>query len=74
MGNIVACYVQNSTVALRFTYCFLSQQAYHATTVIRQMQKMALSSGGGRSPTPQRSVAAQTSAEACGGINGAQDK
>ncbi|XP_025830639.1 calcium/calmodulin-dependent protein kinase type 1 [Agrilus planipennis] len=32
------------------------KQAYHATTVIRQMQRMALSSGG-RSPVPQRSGA-----------------
>lgn len=53
------------------------QQAYHATTVIRQMQRMALSSGGsgggggGKSPTPQRSM---STSEPCGSFNGAQDK
>ncbi|CAH1153600.1 unnamed protein product [Phaedon cochleariae] len=48
------------------------KQAYHATTVIRQMQKMALSSGSGsKSPTPQRSMSSGTP---CGSLNGAQDK
>lgn len=52
------------------------QQAYHATTVIRQMQRMALSSGssgggGGRSPVAQRSM---STGEPCGNVNGAQDK
>ncbi|XP_045482727.1 calcium/calmodulin-dependent protein kinase type 1-like [Harmonia axyridis] len=34
------------------------KQAYHATTVIRQMKRMALSSGssGGKSPVPERNV------------------
>lgn len=50
------------------------QQAYHATAVIRQMQRMALSSGtsaGGRSPTPQRSM---STGEPCSSLNGSQDK
>ncbi|CAH0562396.1 unnamed protein product [Brassicogethes aeneus] len=51
------------------------KQAYHATTVIRQMQRMALSSGSGsgsgKSPTPQRSM---STGEACTSLNGAQDK
>ncbi|XP_019875201.2 calcium/calmodulin-dependent protein kinase type 1 isoform X1 [Aethina tumida] len=50
------------------------KQAYHATTVIRQMQRMALSSGtsaGGRSPTPQRSM---STGEPCSSLNGSQDK
>ncbi|RZC36561.1 calcium/calmodulin-dependent protein kinase type 1 [Asbolus verrucosus] len=49
------------------------KQAYHATTVIRQMQRMALSSGGsgGRSPVPQRSM---STGDPCGSLNGAQDK
>lgn len=54
--------------------CIYFQQAYHATTVIRQMQRMALSSGssGGRSPIQQRSM---STGEPCGGsLNGAQDK
>lgn len=51
------------------------KQAYHATTVIRKMQQMALSSGsGGKSPTPQRSMSTQSSGDACGSLNGAQDK
>ncbi|KRT80364.1 protein kinase [Oryctes borbonicus] len=49
------------------------KRAYHATTVIRQMQQMALSSGGcssaTRSPTPQRSMSTGD-----GNLNGAQDK
>ncbi|KAJ9586160.1 hypothetical protein L9F63_020203, partial [Diploptera punctata] len=38
------------------------KQAYHAATVIRQMQRMALSStsSSGRSPTPQRADATNT--------------
>nr|CAI5867666.1 unnamed protein product [Callosobruchus analis] len=49
------------------------KQAYHATTVIRQMQKMALSSSSSsKSPTPQRSMSTQS--DACGNLNGAQDK
>jgi len=55
------------------------KQAYHATTVIRQMQRMALSSGGssgggssgGRSPVAQRSMSA---CEPCGDFNGSEDK
>ncbi|XP_017771202.1 PREDICTED: calcium/calmodulin-dependent protein kinase type 1 [Nicrophorus vespilloides] len=49
------------------------KQAYHATTVIRQMQRMALSSGssGGRSPIAQRSM---STGEPCGNLNGSQDK
>jgi hypothetical protein len=38
--------------------CVLLQQAYHATTVIRQMQRMALgnsSSSPSKSPAPVRS-------------------
>ncbi|KAF2885613.1 hypothetical protein ILUMI_20555 [Ignelater luminosus] len=52
------------------------KQAYHATTVIRQMQRMALSSGGsgGRSPISQRSMSSVSTDEACGSVNGAQDK
>ncbi|XP_018578858.1 calcium/calmodulin-dependent protein kinase type 1 [Anoplophora glabripennis] len=51
------------------------KQAYHATTVIRQMQRMALSSGsGGKSPTPQRNMSTQSSGDPCGSLNGAQDK
>lgn len=47
------------------------QQALIATTVIRQMQRMALSSGssGGRSPVPERSMSAGD-----GNVNGADDK
>lgn len=46
------------------------KQAYHAATVIRQMQRMALNSGGsgGRSPVPQRSMSI---GEPCGSVNGA---
>lgn len=50
------------------------QQALIATTVIRQMQRMALSSGsssGGRSPVPERS---SSTGEQCGNVNGAEDK
>lgn len=50
------------------------KQAYHATTVIRQMQRMALSSGsssGGRSPIAQRSM---STGEPCGRLNGSEDK
>ncbi|KAJ8923841.1 hypothetical protein NQ315_010423 [Exocentrus adspersus] len=51
------------------------KQAYHATTVIRQMQRMALSSGSGsKIPTPQRSMSTQSTGEPCGSLNGAQDK
>ncbi|XP_056645750.1 calcium/calmodulin-dependent protein kinase type 1 [Diorhabda sublineata] len=51
------------------------KQAYHATTIIRQMQKMALSGGsGGKSPTPQRSLTSRSSGTPCGSVNGAQDK
>lgn len=48
----------------------LLQQAYHAATVIRQMQRMALNSGGsgGRSPVPQRSIS--TGEQPCGSVNG----
>uniref|UniRef100_A0A1Y1N2A1 Calcium/calmodulin-dependent protein kinase type 1 n=1 Tax=Photinus pyralis TaxID=7054 RepID=A0A1Y1N2A1_PHOPY len=52
------------------------KQAYHATTVIRQMQRMALNSGGsgGRSPISQRSMSSMSGGEACGSVNGSQDK
>ncbi|KAK5637877.1 hypothetical protein RI129_000115 [Pyrocoelia pectoralis] len=52
------------------------KQAYHATTVIRQMQRMALNSGGsgGRSPVSQRSMSSISGGEACGSLNGSQDK
>lgn len=53
------------------------KQAYHATTVIRQMQRMALSSSGSgsgsRSPLPeQRSMS--PGGEPCTSLNGAEDK
>ncbi|GLV37690.1 Calcium/calmodulin-dependent protein kinase I [Carabus blaptoides fortunei] len=46
------------------------KQAYYAATVIRQMQRMALNSGGsgGRSPVPQRSIS--TGEQPCGSVNG----
>ncbi|XP_022914880.1 calcium/calmodulin-dependent protein kinase type 1 [Onthophagus taurus] len=50
------------------------KRAYHATTVIRQMQHLALSSGSSglqRSPIAQRSM---SGGESCGNLNGAQDK
>jgi len=58
------------------------QQAYHATTVIRQMQRMALgnsSSGPNKSPVPVRSSPAAKAAPpakvaAPGATNGAAKK